>query len=1682
MLKIKCRILWICVWMFASLSALGQVVLISELVADNSTLQDADGDSPDWIELYNNTDSIVDLTGWHLTDKTNLLTQWTFPATNIAPREFLLIFASDKDRAVAGEELHTNFKLSSKGDYIALMRPDGTTLEDGFAFPALPKDIAYGRASNEETHRILVTTGAACSARIPTSSGDANGWRETSFDDSSWMQGITGVGFDTKSSYSPLIGLNTIAMRGANASIYIRVPFVCTNAVSAKALTLKMKYDDGFVAYLNGTQVQAANFEGTPAWNSLASTVHADDLAFRFKTFDLSAHLSLLQEGANTLAIQGLNKWKSDGDLLFVPRIEIEYPQKMNATAPGFLGNSTPGIPNLNQLYDGILETPVQISPKHGFFEAPFQAELSSPEMGVAIRYTLDGSTPTSNSTLYTAPIPISSTTVLRASAFRTGWKPSLPRTESYLFLDDIILQPRTVNASGQVMRFGMDSEVVNTTYTDAAGNSVTVKDALRSIPSLSIVTDEENLFDPATGIYVNAQERWERPASFELIYPDGTQGFNINSGLRMRGGYSRHFENPKHSFRLFFRGEYGAPKLRYPLFGKEGVGEYDKIDLRTPQNYSWAWKRDSESIHNTFLRDVFVRDTSRDMDQPYARSRYYHLYLNGQYWGLFQTEERLEARYAASHFGGSSEDYDIIKAAGRSDPIVEPHTTKTTDGNFEAYHRLFVAATNGLAGNTAYFALRGLDSAGYPDPAGEKLLDVKNLIDYLLQIYHAGATDNPISWFLQNSELNNFLALYDRTDPDGFKWLHHDNEHSFDVSQELDRTGPFPSTNFNLFKYFNPQTLHDKLVANAEYRLAFADGVYRNYFNDGALTPSNSAVRIDARAAEIDRAIVAHSARWGSVTRNRNTWVDAVAITRAFIVESGRVEQVVEYLRADGLIPSLEPPQINHSGGRVNPGTEISLSTTEGTIYYSTDGSDPRAIGGAISGSLYSAPLAIHEPTVIRARGRKADGEWSALAKAVFWTPEVPLVITELMYHAASNQLDFIEIRNIAADFVSLRDYSLDGAVRFDFDSRVLAPGEYALVVKNVAAFSVAYPAAIGSIAGEYQGDFDNGGEKGALAFGTQSRIEFTYSDARNWPQAADGAGHSLVPLDAAMGEQEHGSLDYGGNWRASTFAGGSPGYTDPVGIPTVLLNEITAHTDTGQPAPFDSNDQIELFNPTATDIVLNGWFLSDDPVEPSKWAIPNGTLVPAFGFVLFDENDFHPGRTNGFGLNKAGEQVLLSMQGKIIDALRFKGQANGASQGRYPDGSAAWMTTVPTPGSPNQSALSVHISAVMYHPAGGNESLEYIQLENSTANSVGFETSAGSWRLDGGVSFTFPAGSSLPAGEKLWLVPFDPVADPSQLALFSSTYGLISAQETFLGPYQGQLADGGARVALERPQESDDPLDPFAISWIVVDELYYFNQAPWPVGVAGQPLLRTGSSSWSVPTTFDADADGLPDAWESAYGVDDPELDFDGDGLSNIEEYWVGTDPTNAASRFVLHLNGETLSWSTASGRRYDVLWTPDLSRGFQLLEAALPASISNYADTAHAAYPHGFYKVVARLPDSMDADGDGLPDHWEAQYFIDAEPMDDPDGDGRWNIEEYLAGTHPTDPTDFFHISQIGFGDGMILQWAPSIYGRTYTVLFTPSLDEPFRVLSNGIAYPQNSFTNAEPGFYQVEVALP
>jgi hypothetical protein len=668
----------------------------------------------------------------------------------------------------------------------------------------------------------------------------------------------------------------------------------------------------------------------------------------------LHASFSLSSEGEEVALFDRDGVTLLDHVVFGPQRLDISYGRDPDGSDTWYpMTYPTPGEMNF-RIVEGIVDKP-QFDHDHGFYDQPVDVTITCETPGVTLYYTTDGSDPyvTSTSrigataTPYSGPLRIGKTTCLRAVGTRLGWANSVTETRTYLFIADILQQSPTGGSpgrgwptgsvNGQVLDYGMDPDVVNDPrYKDL------MDDALLSIPSICLATEPANLFDSQKGIYVNARmqtETWERPVSVELIYPDGTAGFQIDAGLRIRGGYSRSGSNPKHAFRLFFRSQYGQAKLRYPLFGDEGADVFENVDLRTSQNYSWSFEGGS-SPRDTFVREVFSRDTQRDMGQPYTRSRYYHLYLDGQYWGLYETQERAEAYYAQTYLGSNKEDYDVVKSrAGNGGYDVE-----ATDGTLDAWRRLWDATLLGFGNDENYYRVQGLNPDGTANPTFQKLLDVDNLIDYMLCTYYVGDPDGPVSaWALVP---NNFYAICNHVTPDGFKFFRHDAEHSL---YDLNENRLFAASTMAVgqtFNQSNPLWLHTHLMAHPEYRMRFADRVYKHFFNDGVLTPQRCTDRFMARAGQIDLAIIAESARWGDAKRARprtkdDDWLpDITGMVKNYFPR--RTDVVLGQFKAQGWYPSVDPPVLNPTAGHVATGSSLQMQSSK-DVYYTLDGTDPR-------------------------------------------------------------------------------------------------------------------------------------------------------------------------------------------------------------------------------------------------------------------------------------------------------------------------------------------------------------------------------------------------------------------------------------------------------------------------------------------------------------------------------------------------------------------------------------------------------------------------------------------------------------------------------------------------------------------------------------------------------------------
>ncbi|HSW01458.1 MAG TPA: lamin tail domain-containing protein [Sedimentisphaerales bacterium] len=672
-----------------------------------------------------------------------------------------------------------------------------------------------------------------------------------------------------------------------------------------------------------------------------------------------------LDAGGETVALYDRDGASLIDSVTFGPqRTDISYGRIPNGSDSWMLlAIPTPGAQNFT-IYEGFVEEP-RFSPERGFYGGETLVTITCDTPGAVIYYTTDGTEPYSTATMrlgataaiYSGPIRVSKTTCLRAVATRPSWSPSPISTSTYFFVADIITQsPQgqrpgpawpVGSVNGQVIDYGMDPDVVN----DARYRDL-MADALLSIPSLSLVTDLANLFDPAKGIYVNARNEgssWERPVSVELIDPEGAEGFQIDAGIRIRGGFSRGGDNAKHSFRLFFRGEYGTSALRYPLFGSEGAQRFENIDLRTAQNYAWSLESSNPGEKNTFVREVFCRDLQRETGQPYTRSRYYHLFINGQYWGLYQSQERSEASYAATYFGGEEEDYDVVKT--------DNYRTSYTDGSIDDWNLLWALCQHGFGSNDLFYAVQGKNPDGTDNPNMAVHVDLGNLIDYMIGIFYTGNDDAPVT--LGGSQANNFFAIRNRTveSRDGWKFFAYDNEHSLGVLRGLydDRTATVSAGQSR--EHFNPQWLHQKLMIHPEYYMQFADHAHKHFFNAGVMTPEKAIALCRSRADQIDLAIIAESARWGdrrsARVNNPYTKEDWSKEVHGYLIGTffpARTEIVLNQFRNRGLYPRVDAPvfRVNgvyQHGGHISPSDALTLAGG-GTLWYTLDGSDPRVPG----------------------------------------------------------------------------------------------------------------------------------------------------------------------------------------------------------------------------------------------------------------------------------------------------------------------------------------------------------------------------------------------------------------------------------------------------------------------------------------------------------------------------------------------------------------------------------------------------------------------------------------------------------------------------------------------------------------------------------------------------------------
>ncbi|MCO6047477.1 lamin tail domain-containing protein [Aeoliella sp. ICT_H6.2] len=1172
------------------------------------------------------TDDSVDLAKWQIPS--------TIETTSLAPGETLLVFASGNNGEVGlvGSELHTNFQLSREPGYLGLVQADGSTIESEFAdYPHQSPDVSYGLGVGVETTLTETLLSAGTSA---TGDGSPAMFRpftgpNAAVDDhwtdidylataaDGWTSTTNGLGYGYGSPWQD----SNVSLAGEIAG-YARMPFSVMDAAQLTSMSLDLRVDNGFIVYLNGREIGRQRvptmFKIGSDWTdsndgngglNARQNVDNSTITGSPATFDLTPWLDTIVEGTNVLAVYAANHTSDTGDYLV--HAELTSERAAGAATVGYMVTPTPDMEN-GAGYLGLLAD-TAFSHDRGFYDASFDLTITAvgPDSveipDVTIRYTVDGSMPTlANGSTYAGPIKVDPATLsytdagvvtVRAAAFKDGYFSSNVDTQTYVFLDAVLGQDGTgLPTYSPWGHAGADWDIDPTVVSTVGAENL--KADLQSIPTMSLVMDWEELFGNGSGgdddgIYTQ-DERWrnksdERFASLEYFTADQTEEFQIDSLVEIQGHSSTNrWRSDKLSFEVKFKQPYDTKLESASLFGNSvadganAADDFDSLVLDAQYNYTFHVNNTTtQGPYATYVHDQVVADLQNLAGGEAPHGRWVHLYINGLYWGIYNAHERPTDAFAEEYYGGDKDDYLVVKGFEGKNLV-----HGGTQGKY-------LQADGGLAAEIAYQVLLDevddnlSDLNEYQDVA--ERLDVDSFIDYMVVLFYAGNYD----W----GELNWFASL-NGADPNG-QWHFHswDQEHAFPNDQNAPagdgRNQDYDQTELITNDFgeheFGPTGIHQQLMASEEYRLRFSDRVQELMHNDGLLTPANAQAVWQARVDEISGAINAEAARWGdnrTPDKTGSTWATNVQYTSDhFFFANGpyasRTDIVIDIFnhtissgvgKTDWLV-DLVAPTLNQYGGEFTAPFDLVLANPNGggIIYYTTDGTDPRAAGGGIGSTAVAyTGSAVQLTAGARVRARVLDtsqsgtaNDWSAEVDETFVVAErLPLRIVELMYNpAGSGASEYIELLNSGSETIDLAgvqitDFSTDG---FTFSGGTLAAGERIVVAEDLAAFQAQYPAVGNVVATAYAGSLSNGGETITLvdSFGTVLQ-SFTYDDLAPWPSGPDGGGSSLEYVGPLTGDEDplatspDDPFDDSTNWQASAQDGGSPGVAPP-SVPTI-------------------------------------------------------------------------------------------------------------------------------------------------------------------------------------------------------------------------------------------------------------------------------------------------------------------------------------------------------------------------------------------------------------------------------------------------------------------------------------------------------------------------------------------------
>lgn len=1280
----------------------------------------------------------------------------------------------------------------------------------------------------------------------------------------------------------PITGIATDvgnAMAGVNGSVLLRIPFQVNDPGALSLLTLKIRYDAGFVARLNGQDIAQDNLATPLTWNADAGGVHSSAVT---EEITFGGIRGLLRAGTNILAIQAASMSPNPSGFLVEARLTGTELGRQTP-APRYFLKPTPGAPNGGGSAD--------LGPIFGDVGHVPQVPLDSDDLIV---------------TAQVSPSFQALAAVTLKYRVMFGATNSVPMADDGLNGDGAAGDgvygariPASAAGPGQMVRYFIQA-------TDPSGHASRwplFESPLDSEEYLGTVVQDTNIVTalPLYQLFAKAPASMDTDAGTQASFFYKDQLYD-NVFVRLKGGTTRGLNKSAHRVD----------------FHKSHPFEFSKDEKPVRE-----LALNAEFIDPSFLRQNTSFWLFNQAGTPAPIHFPVRLHLNGQFHELAFHTETMDS--ALLDRMGLNPEGALYKNALMLNIIPEPAIGGRDCREAEKQTRPqedfsdLIAWTTGIAENRtpAQRRIHMLDTT-----------DIPSVINYLACFHmtqqadgvHAnvcphrdsGVTDE---WRLIPWDMN--LSM-------GQVWAVDHVAGNEDASESHPFYGASGWRDSNISWSYN--RLFDSLIVVPEFREMYLRRL--RSLMDAFLRPPGSAadqLRLEARITEMRQRIepeaLADRKKWGwpsgygGYTMTNVPFGQAVDDLLQLYVKQRRTHFYgthsalnTSYANRAG-IPDSQPAVVTLQFGRIEATPSSGNSAEEFVELVNTNGFAVDVSGWLLTGAVRFEfkpgtvlPAGGHvfvSPDVKAFRARSVEprggqglfvvgpyqGQLSnrgeslslldlcqkSVASLSFSGPlsdaQKFLRISSLMYAPpapavgpySAEDFEYVELVNTSGASVDLTGVRLTEGVQFVFPASprwILTGGQRVVLVKNLDAFRSRY-GTVPSVAGVYSGSLNNAGESIVLVDALGEKIlDFQFSPA--WQRTTAGLGFALTRADLMAPVPSWGSA---AGWRAGLATPGVADGMDPAEAQrSVILNEVLANS-----VPPEL-DRVELYNAGSAPVDVGNWFLSDDFATPAKYRIPAGTQIAPHGYLVLSESQFNPkpGVFPSFALSADGDELGLfaaNASGQLTgysDAARLPASFANISLGRAvdADGSVRWVPQLErTFGSQNSGARvgPLVVSEVFYHDPSGlpGDADEFIELQNVSGQSLTLETPGipeAGWMIEGDVRITLSPQLRIPAGGLLAVVGFDPVLNPGRLADFRARFGM-PVDGVVVGPYSGRLSHANGTIQLRAP--SGSAIEPSngarTISYAAVDEVIFNDKVTtltWADG-AGASLHRKTSEA---------------------------------------------------------------------------------------------------------------------------------------------------------------------------------------------------------------------------------------------